>query len=85
MAYRVIIKKSAEKELAKLPLNAILVLKEKILAVSSNPFPQGYKKLSGFQDQYRIRSGNYRVIYRIENKLLIIEVLKIGDRKNIYQ
>ncbi|MBI1769716.1 MAG: type II toxin-antitoxin system RelE/ParE family toxin [Bacteroidetes bacterium] len=82
--YRVIIKKSAEKELAVLPLSAILDLKEKIIALGSNPFPHGFKKLKGFQNQYRIRSGNYRVIYKIEHKLLIIEILKIGDRKNIY-
>src|SRR5882672_8598374 len=84
MAYRVIIKKSAEKELAKLPLKAILDLREKILELRINPFPHGHKKLKGFQNQYRIRSGDYRVIYQIEHKLLIIEVLKIGDRKNIY-
>jgi mRNA interferase RelE/StbE len=85
MAYRVTIKKSAEKELSKLPLEIILGLREKILGLSANPFPPGFKKLKGFQNQFRIRSGNYRVIYRIETKLLIIEVLKIGNRKNIYE
>ncbi len=85
MPYRVTIKKSAEKELSKLPLEVILDLREKILELSTNPFPHGFKKLKGFQNQFRIRSGNYRVIYRIENKLLIIEVLKIGNRKNIYE
>ncbi len=84
MGYHVTIKKSAEKELAKLPLNAILILKEKILALGTNPYPNGHKKLKGFSDQYRIRWGNYRVIYRIENNRLLIEVLKIGDRKGIY-
>jgi mRNA interferase RelE/StbE len=83
--YRVTIKKSAEKELANLPLKAVLDLKEKILSLSSNPFPAGFKKLKGFQNQYRIRSGNYRVIYSIMHKTLIIEILKIGDRKNIYE
>ena len=85
MAYRVTIKKSAEKELSKLPLDVILDLREKILGLSGNPFPSGFKKLKGFHNQFRIRSGNYRVIYRIENTLLIIEVLKVGDRKNIYE
>jgi mRNA interferase RelE/StbE len=85
MAYRVTIKKSAEKELSKLPLDVILDLREKILGLSANPFPSGFKKLKGFHNQFRIRSGNCRVIYRIENTLLIIEVLKVGDRKNIYE
>ncbi len=84
MAYRGRIKKSAEKELSKLPLTALHDLRKKIVSLGNNPFPFGYKKLKGFQDQYRIRSGNYRVIYRVEHYRLIIEVLKIGDRKNIY-
>jgi mRNA-degrading endonuclease RelE of RelBE toxin-antitoxin system len=48
MAYRVTIKKSAEKELSKLPLEVILDLREKILELSTNPFPHGFKKLKGF-------------------------------------
>src|SRR5258708_39943139 len=83
VVYRVIIKKSAEKELSRLSLSAILDLKEKILALSYNPFPHGFKKLKGFQNQYRIRSGDFREIYRIEHKLLICEILNVGDRKNI--
>lgn len=51
MGYHVTIKKSAEKELAKLPLNAILILKEKILALGTNPYPNGHKKLKGFPDR----------------------------------
>ena len=74
MAYRVLIKKSAEKELSGLPLKVILDLREKILDLSNDPFPHGHKKLSGFKNQYRV-----------EHKLLIIEVLKIGDRKDIYE
>lgn len=84
MAYQIRIKKSAEKELEKLPLPAILILRTKILKLANNPFPPGYKKLKGFKNQYRIRIGDYRVIYGIENQLFIIEILKIGDRKNIY-
>ncbi len=82
--YQLKIKKSAEKELASLPLEAILSLKEQILELSNNPFPPGYKKLKGFKNLYRIRSGNYRVIYSILHHELIIEVLKIGHRKNVY-
>ena len=82
--YRVVIKKSAEKELGQLPLPAVLQLREKIRELAVNPFPLGFKKLHGFTNQYRIRSGNYRVIYSIFHKQLLIEVLKIGDRKNIY-
>ena len=54
MAYRVTIKKSAEKALSKLPLEVILELRKKILGLSADPFPPGFKKLKGFQNQFRI-------------------------------
>lgn len=82
--YSIRIKKSAVKELEKLPLKIILLLQEKIKALSLNPYPNGYKKLKGFKDLYRVRVGDYCVIYSIHHKFLIIEILKIGDRKDIY-
>lgn len=84
MAYHIRIKKSAEKELARLPLEAIISIRTKVLSLANNPFPSGYKKLKGFKNQFRIRIGDYRVIYSIEHRQLIIEILKIGDRKDIY-
>jgi mRNA interferase RelE/StbE len=49
-----------------------------------NPRPNGYKKLKGNENLYRIRSGNYRVVYQIQEKVLIVLVVRIGDRKDIY-
>jgi mRNA interferase RelE/StbE len=82
--YLVLLKKSAEKELGKLPLSAVMNVRDKIRELASNPFPKDFKKLQGFTNQYRIRSGNYRLIYSVYSKQLVIEILKIGDRKNIY-
>lgn len=82
--YQVKIKKSAEKELAALPVHIILQIKGHIFSLADNPFPRGFKKLKGFKTLYRIRSGDYRIIYTIYQNILIIEVLKIGNRKDVY-
>jgi mRNA interferase RelE/StbE len=50
-----------------------------------NPRPQGVKKLAGEENLYRIREGDYRLIYTIGDKELIVLVVKIGDRKEIYR
>jgi mRNA interferase RelE/StbE len=50
-----------------------------------NPRPRGNKKLKGYALLYRIRQGNYRIICKVEDKKLIIETIRVGHRKNIYQ
>lgn len=82
--YRLRIKSSAEKELAKLPVRTILIIRDDIRILATNPFPPGFKKLKGFKNLYRIRSGNYRIIYTIYNEILVIEILKIVHRKDAY-
>ena len=82
--YQLKIKRSAEKELAFLPYDAILSIKEHIEKLSDNPFPAGYKKLKGFKNFYRLRAGTYRIIYSVEHHELIIEVIKIAHRKDAY-
>ncbi|MEP6626975.1 MAG: type II toxin-antitoxin system RelE/ParE family toxin [Ginsengibacter sp.] len=82
--YQLKIKKSAEKELANLPHETIVLIKNLVLKLSDNPFPPGYKKLKGFKDFYRIRSGSYRIIYSVQHNELFIEVLKIAHRKDAY-
>ena len=83
-SYQLKIKKSAEKELAPLHVDTIIAIKDRILPLKSNPFPPGHKKLKGFKNLYRIRSGNYRIIYSVEHEVLIIEILKIAHRKDAY-
>jgi mRNA interferase RelE/StbE len=83
-SYQLKIKKSAEKELAHLPVDTIIAIKDHILLLKNNPFPSGHKKLKGFKNLYRIRSGNYRIIYSVEHDILIIEILKIAHRKDAY-
>lgn len=83
-SYSIEIKKSATKELSKLPKNDLKRIVENIQELSENPRPDGCKKLSG-DEKYRIRIGNYRVLYSIEDEILVIYVVKVGHRKDIYK
>ena len=82
--YTVSISKSAEKELSKLPVQEIVKIRDAVADLTDDPRPSGCKKLKGFKDLYRIRIGHYRVIYSIQDSILTVEVLKVGDRKDIY-
>ena len=84
-SYKVVISKSAEKEISKLSVKEILKIRETILNLADNPRPFGVKKLEGFDDFYKIKKGNYRIIYTIEDDILTVEVLKVGNRKDVYK
>jgi len=83
--YRIIISKTAQKEIAALPDSLLLRINESILQLSENPRPSGCKKLKGFKDLYRIRIGSFRVVYSLQDKTLTIEILRVADRKDIYK
>lgn len=83
--YRIEIIKSAEKSLAKIPEASMIKIVAAIQSLARDPLPSGVKKLSGEQNTYRIRVGNYRIIYEIHHKIILIQVLKIGDRKEVYR
>ena len=83
-SYNIEIKKSATKELSKLPKNDLKRIIENIQELSINPRPDGCKKLSG-DEKYRIRVGNYRILYSIEDDILIVYVVKVGHRKDVYK
>jgi mRNA interferase RelE/StbE len=84
--YKIVIKKSAAKE-----LHGIAGKKDRqrlvtrIIALAQNPRPPGAEKLSGTRDKYRIRQGNFRILYEIDDDVLIVYVVKIGDRKGVYR
>ena len=83
--YRIVIKKSAAKELESLPSKILPAVTKAILNLSHQPRPTGCKKLKGrFGDLWRIRIGDYRVIYSIDDVVRIIDVQKVGHRKDIY-
>jgi mRNA interferase RelE/StbE len=81
--YTVLLTKKAEKQLDKLPDNIAEPIIEAINELSENPRPIGYKNLKK-RDGYRIRIGDYRVIYEVYDDELIIDVIKLGHRRDIY-
>lgn len=81
--YRIIVKKSAEKELDQISQPYKSKIAKAIQALAENPRPQGYKQLKG-ENSYSIRIADYRVIYAIEDIIKIIEVQKISHRKDVY-
>ena len=83
-SYKVFISKSVYKKLEKLPVQIEQKLLDCILSLQHNPRPQGYKKLKD-RNGYRIRSGDYRIIYQIKDRELLILILDIGHRRDIYQ
>ena len=82
--YKIQIKPSAVKELNKLPKKDLKKVIIKIQALSEDPRPNDCEKLSG-DEKYRIRHGNYRIVYAIQDEILVVYVVKIGHRKDIYK
>lgn len=92
MPFKVIIKKTAQKELAKLPQHVIKRVFVKIKELETNPKPFGSIQLNEFEIQglnydqlYRIRIGDYRMIYGIENYTVTISIIRIKHRKEVYK
>lgn len=81
--YQVRITKTAQKQLNKLPDSVAGILIEAIHGLAFDPRPYGCKKLKG-REAYRIRRGDFRIIYEISDKILTVEIIAIGDRKDIY-
>jgi mRNA interferase RelE/StbE len=82
--YKIYIKPTAVKELQKIPKRDVSRIIDKIQSLSSNPRPPGCEKLSA-DEKYRIRQGRYRIVYSIEDDKLVILVIKIGHRKDVYR
>jgi len=84
MNYRLGILRRAVKELARLPENDKRRIEADVEALAANPRPHGSKKLTG-RDGYRIRSGNYRVVYEIDDHQRTLTILHVGHRKDVYR
>ncbi len=83
--YKIEISASAEKSLKKIPKSELSKITETIQQLAINPFPVGCRKLTGEENAYRVRHGNYRIIFEVEGQKLLILILKIGHRKDIYR
>jgi len=83
--YTIIFKNKARKELLSFPGYVIVSIEKKIDALAYNPRPSGYKKLKGSINEYRIRVGNYRVLYTIHDDIITVFIFKIAHRKDVYK
>jgi len=83
-SYSLLIKKSAEKELRSLPKTDLARIAERIQGLAHSPRPPGCEKLSG-QDRYRVRQGDYRIVYSVNDDQRVLEVVKIGHRREVYR
>lgn len=84
-AYQIEWKRSAIKELNQLPKEAINRIVEHVSALAENPFPNGVRKLIGTDEIYRIRIGEYRVIYQVFAQKLVIIIIRVRHRKDVYR
>ena len=85
MPHNVLLSKSAQKQLRKLPSQVADLIEQKLLELEENPRPLGCKKLMGEENGWRIRVGNYRVLYEIHDRVLLVHVVDIDHRKDVYK
>ena len=83
--YAVTISRSARKELEKLPPQLVEWLFPKIELLASQPRPVGYRKLKGGQDLWRIRLGDYRVIYLLDDGRRVVDIIAVRHRSEVYR
>jgi len=77
-------KHSAARELKRLPHEVVLRISRAVEELRQEPFPAGVRKILGAEHTYRIRLGDYRVLYTVLASTLVIEVVRVGHRKDVY-
>ena len=85
MAYRIEFAPRADRQFRALERSLQVRLGRRIDSLAENPRPQGIKKLAGEEDLYRLRVGDYRIIYRIQEKRLLVLVVGVGHRADVYR
>ena len=83
--YKIEFLKTAQKEFYQLPQQIQKRMAKKLEDLKTNPYPSGVKVLKNGQGRLRLRVGDYRVIYRVENDVLVLLIITVGHRKNIYR
>lgn len=85
MAYTIQFKPMALRKLEKLPRDIQKKLAAKIDTLRDDPFPSGGKKMAAVADAWRVRVGDYRIVYQVHQKVLLVLVLAVGNRKDVYR
>lgn len=84
-SYRLEWRASTKKDLRALPPKDVKRLVAAVETLAENPFPTGSLKLSGSEHAFRLRVGNYRILYDVFSKILMIEVIRVAHRKDVYR
>lgn len=82
--YKLTFKNSVSKDLRRIPQRDIALILARIDALADDPRSSGCEKLSG-QERYRVRQGVYRIVYEIRDEVLIVTVVKVGHRRDVYK
>jgi len=82
--YKIFFKESVEKDFRSIPKKDLKKILLRIETLAKNPRPPGHEKLSS-QEKYRIRQGTYRIIYSIQDQELLVWIVKVGHRKDVYR
>ncbi len=85
MAYRILITSAARRQLRRLPAPIHARVAAKIDALAQNPRPAGVLKMQAHEELYRVRVGDYRIIYEIQDIGLLVSVVKVGNRRDVYK
>ena len=83
--FRIEWRRSARKDLRRIPASDIQRILAIVESLAENPFPTGCVKLSGSERAWRVRMGDYRVIYGVHDEVLVVEIIKVGQRGDVYR
>lgn len=83
--FAVIVERSVLREAKRIPLMFWKTILDRIYSLAENPFPPGVTKIQGYPRWYRIRVGDYRVIYEVATTIRIVTIMRVGHRKNVYR
>lgn len=85
MPYRILITKQVEKQINALPQQVLDRVEHHLEALHTDPRPFGVKKLKGYTATYRVRVGNYRILYSIDDSTQTVTLLTVDNRKDVYR
>jgi mRNA interferase RelE/StbE len=83
-SYRIVFKTSVVKDFRQIPKKDVQRILKRIDSLKEDPRPAGVEKLSG-AEKYRLRQGNYRILYRIEDEIITVTIVKAGHRSDVYR
>jgi mRNA interferase RelE/StbE len=82
--YRLVIKRSAERDLRRLPRPLFLRINQAILALANDPRPTGTRKLKGALEGWRLRVGDFRILFQVDDSVRVVTIVRVRHRRDVY-